>query len=58
MDDKINKLHTKEEQAEELGISIPKNGYWGNKSSRVCGMVGGAENGKSKTSNPQDIKEK
>jgi hypothetical protein len=45
MDEKINKLHDKTEQAMAMGIEIPKDGYWGNKSSRECGMVGGAIGG-------------
>lgn len=45
MDEKINKLNSKSEQAKELGIQKPKDGDWSNVSSKVCGMVGGAEIG-------------
>ena len=45
MDEKINKLNSKSEQAKELGIQKPKGGDWSNVSSKVCGMVGGAEIG-------------
>lgn len=41
----INELNTKSEQAKELGINLPDDGYWGNTSSKVCGMIGGAEGG-------------
>ncbi len=35
-------LHSfKYEIANELGISAPQGGYWGNLSSRDCGAVGG-----------------
>lgn len=36
---------TKTELANELGIPIPKDGYWGNMPSKVCGTVGGAAGG-------------
>lgn len=36
---------TKTELAEELGIPIPKSGYWGDMPSNVCGTVGGAIGG-------------
>lgn len=36
---------TKTELATELGIPIPKNGYWGNMTSKTCGTVGGAIGG-------------
>lgn len=45
MNEKVNKLDTKSEQAKELRIELPKDEYWGNTSSKVCGMVGGAEEG-------------
>jgi hypothetical protein len=45
MDEAINNMKTKSEQAAALGIEIPKDGYWGDMSSRVCGMVGGAIGG-------------
>ncbi|UZW14880.1 small, acid-soluble spore protein, alpha/beta type [Clostridium pasteurianum] len=45
MDEKTNKLNSKSEQAKELGIQTPKDGNWSNTSSKVCGMVGGAEIG-------------
>jgi len=36
---------TKTELANELGIPVPKDGYWGNMTSKTCGMVGGAIGG-------------
>ncbi|MDW8802981.1 alpha/beta-type small acid-soluble spore protein [Clostridium sp. A1-XYC3] len=36
---------TKTELASELGIPIPKDGYWGDMPSKVCGTVGGAIGG-------------
>jgi hypothetical protein len=45
MDEKINQLHNKTEQAQAMGINMPKDGDWGNMPSRVCGEVGGAEGG-------------
>jgi len=45
MKEKINKLDTKTEQANELGIEIPESGYWGDVPSKFCGAVGGAEGG-------------
>ncbi|MDP4146656.1 MAG: alpha/beta-type small acid-soluble spore protein [Bacillota bacterium] len=36
---------TKTEIADELGIEIPKDRYWGNMSSKLCGTVGGAMGG-------------
>ncbi|GKU26768.1 alpha/beta-type small acid-soluble spore protein [Clostridium folliculivorans] len=45
MREKVNKLDTKSEQAKELGIEVPGDGYWGNTSSKVCGAIGGAEGG-------------
>lgn len=31
----------KYEVAQELGIAIPQDGYWGNYTSRDCGAIGG-----------------
>lgn len=31
----------KYEIADEVGIEVPKDGYWGNMTSRQCGTVGG-----------------
>ncbi|WP_139906129.1 small, acid-soluble spore protein, alpha/beta type [Clostridium thermarum] len=45
MDEKINQLHSKTEQAQAMGITVPKDGDWGNMPSRVCGEVGGAQGG-------------
>lgn len=45
MDEKVNKADSKTEQAMQMGINIPEDGYWGNVSSKVCGMVGGAQGG-------------
>lgn len=42
MDEKINNLKNKTEQAEIMGIKTPKDGDWGNYSSKTCGSVGGA----------------
>ena len=36
---------SKTELANELGIPIPKDGYWGNMTSKTCGTVGGAIGG-------------
>jgi len=36
---------SKEELANEIGFEIPKDGYWGNVPSRLCGLVGGALGG-------------
>lgn len=45
LNEKINRLDTRNEQAKELGIEIPESGYWGDMPSKVCGAVGGAEGG-------------
>lgn len=45
MDEIISSMKTKTEQALAMGIEIPKDGDWGDKTSRVCGMVGGAIGG-------------
>lgn len=45
MDEKINNMKTKTEQAIAMGIQIPQDGYWGYRTSRECGMVGGAVGG-------------
>lgn len=45
MEEKLNQLHNKTEQAMAINIEIPKDGYWGNKTSKECGMVGGATGG-------------
>lgn len=42
MEEKINKLKSKTEQAKELGLEIPEDNDWGNISSKACGSVGGA----------------
>ncbi|GEM_PF-1660265 len=42
MDEKINNLKNKTKQAELMEIKTPKDGYWGNYSSKICGSVGGA----------------
>lgn len=33
------------EEALAMGVEIPKDGYWGNVPSRICGAVGGAKGG-------------
>lgn len=43
--EKMDTSQTKTELAHELGINIPKDGYWGDMPSRVCGTVGGAIGG-------------
>lgn len=45
MDEKINMLNSRQEQAQALGVNMPKDGDWGNMPSRICGEVGGAEGG-------------
>jgi hypothetical protein len=45
MDERVNNMKSKTEQAIAMGIEIPKDGYWGDRSSRECGMVGGAIGG-------------
>lgn len=45
MDPKINMLGSREEQADAMGVNIPKDGDWGNMPSRICGEVGGAIGG-------------
>jgi hypothetical protein len=42
---KMSRTSSKSELAKELGIKVPEDGYWGNMSSRVCGLVGGAVGG-------------
>lgn len=42
MDEKVEKLKTKTEQAKLMGIKTPKDGDWSNYSSKICGSVGGA----------------
>lgn len=36
---------TKTELAQELGIQVPKDDYWGNMTTKTCGTVGGAIGG-------------
>ncbi|WP_411679156.1 alpha/beta-type small acid-soluble spore protein [Clostridium thailandense] len=43
--EKMETANTKTELAHELGINMPKDGYWGNVPSRVCGTIGGAMGG-------------
>ena len=45
MDERINDLNSKAEQARAMGINLPKDGDWGDMPSRVCGEVGGAIGG-------------
>ena len=42
MDERIKNLKNKTKQAEIMGIKVPKDGDWGNYSSKTCGSVGGA----------------
>lgn len=42
---KMEAAKDKTELAKDLGIQVPKDGYWGNMPSRVCGTVGGAIGG-------------
>lgn len=44
-DGKIENSKTKTELANELGINAPKDGYWGDMPSSVCGTIGGAIGG-------------
>lgn len=39
------KAKTKEEIAEDLNLEIPKDNYWGNVPSKICGTIGGARGG-------------
>jgi hypothetical protein len=41
-------IKSRTELAKELGISIPKDGYWGDVPSKLCGIVGGAKDRESK----------
>lgn len=43
--DEMVNAKSKEELAEEIGFKIPKDGYWGDVPSRLCGLVGGAIGG-------------
>lgn len=36
---------TRTEEAIEMGVKIPEDGYWGNVPSKICGAVGGAIGG-------------
>lgn len=36
---------SKTELANELGIPVPRDGYWGNMTAKTCGTVGGALGG-------------
>lgn len=54
MDNKFNDVNknldgrefdSRYEQALAMGVEIPKDGYWGNVPSRICGAVGGAKGG-------------
>ena len=42
MNEKVNNAKNKTEQAKIMGVKIPKNDYWGDFSSKICGSVGGA----------------
>ena len=42
MDEKINNVESKTEQAKLMGIKPPKDGDWANYSSKTCGSIGGA----------------
>ena len=43
--EKLKIANTKTELAQELGINVPKDDYWGNVPSSVCGTIGGAIGG-------------
>lgn len=58
MEEKINKLKIKTEQANELGIEVPKDGDWGNTPSKVCGTVGGAIGGNYTKNAVEDFEKK
>lgn len=36
-------IRSRTELAKELRIKVPKDGYWGNVPSKLCGIVGGAK---------------
>lgn len=40
-------INSRTELAKDLNIDIPKDGYWGNTPSKLCGIVGGAGKDKS-----------
>ncbi|MBU3181412.1 small, acid-soluble spore protein, alpha/beta type [Clostridium psychrophilum] len=42
MDEKINNVKSRTEQANLMGIKTSKDIDWGNYSSKTCGSVGGA----------------
>lgn len=44
-EEKMKIAKSRAELANELGIEIPKDGYWGDVPSRLCGIVGGAIGG-------------
>ncbi len=58
MEEKINKLKSKSEQAKELGIEIPEDYDWGNMSSKTCGSVGGAIGGNYTKNAVEDFEKK
>lgn len=39
-------IKSRTELAKELNVNIPKDGYWGNTTSKMCGIVGGAHKDK------------
>lgn len=41
----LSEIDSRYEQALAMGVEIPKDGYWGNVPSRICGAVGGAKGG-------------
>ncbi|GLC31511.1 alpha/beta-type small acid-soluble spore protein [Clostridium omnivorum] len=41
----LSAIDSRYEQALAMGVEIPKDGYWGNVPSRICGAVGGAKGG-------------
>ena len=49
---------SKEELANEIGFEIPKDGYWGNVPSRLCGLVGGALGGEAVRKAVEDFERK
>lgn len=57
MDEHLNDLNSRTEQAKELGIKHPEKVDWGNMSSKVCGSVGGAVGGNFTRNAVQTIEE-
>lgn len=46
------------EEAVKAGVKIPKDGYWGDVSSKICGAYGGKFEGKMVTEEVESIENK